>query len=53
VGFDANKKEIANMYESGVLDPVKVIKTALQKAASTAGVILTVGSCLVREEADV
>lgn len=49
-GFDANKKEIANMYERGVLDPVKVIKTALQKAASTAGVMLTVGSCLVRED---
>lgn len=50
VGFNANTKEIVNMYEAGVLDPVKVIKTALQKAASTAGVILTVGSCLVREE---
>ena len=40
VGYDAAKGEFCNMIDSGIIDPVKVTKTALQKAASVAGTIL-------------
>jgi len=40
-GFDARKEEIVDMLEAGIIDPTKVTKTALQKAASIAGTMLT------------
>ena len=41
VGFDANKMVWCNMVEAGILDPVKVTRSALQNAASIASLILT------------
>jgi chaperonin GroEL len=40
-GFDAQKEEYADMFEAGVIDPTKVTRTALQNAASVAGLMLT------------
>ena len=40
-GFDANKCEYVDMYKAGIIDPAKVTRTALQNAASSAGVMLT------------
>jgi chaperonin GroEL len=40
-GFDAAKMEWVNMMKSGILDPAKVGRTALQNAASIAGLFLT------------
>jgi len=40
IGFDAAKGSFCNMIETGIIDPVKVTKTALKKAASVAGTIL-------------
>ncbi|GBD40959.1 60 kDa chaperonin 5 [bacterium HR39] len=40
-GFDAQVGEYANMYERGIIDPVKVVRTALQDAASVAGLLIT------------
>jgi chaperonin GroEL len=40
-GYDAQADEYANMYKSGIIDPVKVVRTALQDAASVAGLIIT------------
>jgi chaperonin GroEL len=40
-GYDAQTDEYANMYKSGIIDPVKVVRTALQDAASVAGLIIT------------
>ena len=44
VGFDAYKEEYVNMVKSGILDPVKVTRTALQNAASVASTLLTTES---------
>ncbi len=41
VGFDANAMQWVNMVDSGIIDPVKVTRSALQNAASIASLILT------------
>ena len=40
-GFNAASEEYGDMIEMGVLDPTKVVRTALQNAASVAGLLLT------------
>ncbi len=40
-GFDANAGEYVDMFKSGIIDPLKVVKTALLNAASVASLILT------------
>ncbi len=41
VGFDANTGELVDMFEAGIVDPTKVTRSALQNAASVAGLLLT------------
>jgi len=41
VGFNALTEEYENLIKGGILDPTKVVRTALQNAASIAGVLLT------------
>lgn len=41
MGFDASKGEYADMIKSGIIDPLKVVRTALTNAASVASLILT------------
>jgi chaperonin GroEL len=41
VGFDANTADYVDMYKAGIIDPVKVVRTALSNAASIAGLMLT------------
>ncbi len=41
VGYDINRDEFVDMLESGVIDPAKVTRTALQNAASIAALLLT------------
>ena len=40
-GYDANQNEYVDMYKAGIIDPVKVVRTALSNAASIAGLLLT------------
>ncbi|GCE47936.1 chaperonin GroEL [Thermosporothrix hazakensis] len=40
-GFDALKGEYVNMFEAGIIDPVKVTRSALQNAVSIAGMVLS------------
>ena len=40
-GFDAQNEEYVDMVEKGIIDPVKVVRTALQDAASVAGLLIT------------
>jgi chaperonin GroEL len=47
-GFNAQTHAYGDMVEMGVLDPTKVTRTALQNAASVAGLILTT-DCMVAE----
>lgn len=41
IGFNANTGEYVDMFKAGVIDPVKVVRTALANAASIAGLLLT------------
>ncbi|MGA2679902.1 MAG: chaperonin GroEL [Sedimentisphaerales bacterium] len=41
VGYDANKGEFVDMLKAGIVDPAKVVRTALETAASVAGLMLT------------
>jgi len=41
VGFDANRMEWTDMIKAGIIDPAKVTRSALQNAASIAGLLLT------------
>ncbi len=40
-GFNAQTEEYVDMLKAGIIDPVKVVRTALQDAASVAGLIIT------------
>ena len=40
-GFDARKETVVDMFESGIIDPTKVTRVALEKATSVAGTLLT------------
>ncbi len=41
IGYDANTGKFADMFKAGITDPAKVARTALQSAASVAGLMLT------------
>ncbi len=40
-GFNAATEEFGDMVKMGILDPTKVVRTALQNAASIAGLMIT------------
>jgi chaperonin GroEL len=40
-GFDAQNEEYVDMITKGIVDPAKVVRTALQDAASVAGLLVT------------
>ena len=41
IGYDANTGKYVDMFKAGIIDPAKVARTALQNAASVAGLMLT------------
>jgi chaperonin GroEL len=45
-GFNALTGEYVDMFKAGVIDPAKVVRTALQNAASIAGLLLTTDSMI-------
>jgi len=46
VGYDVRTEKVVNMIEKGIIDPTRVTRTALEKAASVAGTMLTT-ECVV------
>jgi chaperonin GroEL len=40
-GFDAEKGELVDMYQRGIVDPTKVVRSEIQNAASVASLLLT------------
>ena len=40
-GYDAQTEQYVDMFKEGIIDPVKVVRTALQNAASIAGLLVT------------
>lgn len=49
MGIDANDMTMKNMLESGIVDPTKVVRSALQNASSVVGTLLTT-ECAIRKE---
>lgn len=47
LGYDALNDKMVNMIESGIVDPAKVTRSALQNAASIAGLLLTTEALIV------
>ena len=47
-GYDAEREEYCDLMEAGVVDPMKVLRAALQNAVSVAGIVLST-ECLIRE----
>ena len=45
-GYDADKEEYCDLVSAGVIDPAKVVRTALQNAASVAALLLTTESLI-------
>ena len=52
MGFNAQTLEIINMIEAGVIDPAKVVRTALQNAVSVASLVLTTETLVAEEKTD-
>ncbi len=48
-GYDAEANEYTNMVERGIIDPVKVTRSAIENAASVASTILTTESLIVEK----
>ncbi len=40
-GFDAQTEQFVDLLQDGIVDPAKVVRTALQNAASVAGLLIT------------
>ncbi len=49
-GFNAQTGKYENLHESGVIDPAKVVRVALENAASIAGMFLTTEAVVVEEK---
>lgn len=47
-GFNAKTDEYVNMFEAGIIDPTKVVRVALENAASVSGMLLTT-ECVITE----
>ncbi len=48
-GFDALKGEYVNLLAAGIVDPAKVVRSAIQNAASVAGMVLTTEALIVEK----
>ena len=46
-GYNFQKNKLTNFVEDGIIDPVKVTRTALQNAASAAGTLITTDHAVI------
>ena len=46
-GYNALTEKYEDLFEAGVIDPVKVTRTALQNAASAAGTLITTSHAII------
>ena len=51
LGYDAKNDTLVRMYETGIIDPLRVVRCALENASSTARMLLSIGCTIVDEEA--
>jgi len=52
IGYDANKGEYVDMIKAGIIDPLKVVRSALQNAASISGLMLTTEALVTNIDKD-
>lgn len=52
LGFDAQAMEYVDMFKAGIIDPTKVVRTALQDAVSVASLIITTESIITDEPSE-
>ena len=50
-GYDAQSGEYVDMVKSGIIDPTKVVRLALQDAASVAGLLITTEAMVAEKPA--
>jgi len=50
MGWDFRSDKLVDLYESGIIDPVKVTRTALQNAVSCAGTLITTNYGIIQTE---
>ena len=48
-GFDAQTETYCDLVEAGIIDPTKVVRTALQDAASIAGLLISTEAMVAEE----
>ena len=51
IGFDAARKEYVDLFSAGIIDPVKVVRTALENAVSVASVLLLTEATMTERRA--
>jgi chaperonin GroEL len=52
IGYNANTGEFVNMFDAGIIDPTKVTRSALENAASIAGLMLTTEAMITNIKED-
>jgi len=52
-GYNAFLDEYGDMFEMGIIDPLKVVRSALENAAAAASMMLTVGCAMIEDTNDV
>ena len=50
VGYNANTGEYVDMFKAGIIDPAKVVTSALKNAASISALMLTTSVCVTRTD---
>ncbi len=48
-GFDAQEEQFCDMFKAGIIDPTKVVRIALQDAASIAGILVTTEAIIAEQ----
>jgi len=51
-GYDAQNAEYTDLVKSGIIDPAKIVRCAIQDAASVAGLLITTEAMVAEEPAD-
>ena len=51
-GFNAQTDKFEDLVAAGIIDPTKVVRTALQNAASVAGLLITTEACVAEKPKD-
>jgi len=49
-GYDAQNNKFGDMFKAGIVDPAKVVRTALQDASSIAGLLITTEAAIIEKK---